>query len=80
MHRRKVFRSGNSAVISLPDEALDCLQAQVGEQVSLELDWEKRALVVRRIPSADVGVDEEFARQVDDFIAEYRPALEALAR
>jgi hypothetical protein len=32
--------------------------------------------VERTIP----GVDEAFARQVAEFIEEYRPALEALAR
>ena len=32
------------------------------------------------LPVYTVGVDETFARQVDEFINEYRPALEALAK
>jgi len=80
MPQRKVFRSGNSAVISLPDGALDCLQSHVGDHVTVELDWERRELVVRRAAATEAGVDEEFARQVGEFIAEYRSALEALAR
>ena len=31
-------------------------------------------------PPLAVGVDETFAKQVDEFIQEYRPALEALAK
>jgi antitoxin MazE len=78
--KRRVFRSGNSVVVSLPEEALECLRVGVGEEVSLDLDWEKRELVLRPVPALPRGVDEEFARQVAEFIAEYRPALEALAR
>lgn len=78
--KRKVFRSGNSVVVSLPEEALECLQVGVGGEVSLDLDWKRRELVVRPVPALPQGVSEEFARQVAEFIAEYRPALEALAR
>jgi hypothetical protein len=32
------------------------------------------------MPIAAAGVDEDFARQVSEFIAEYRPALNSLAK
>ncbi|MHB0879210.1 MAG: hypothetical protein ACYC5O_24495 [Anaerolineae bacterium] len=80
MAKRKVFRSGNSVVVSLSEEALDCLHVAVGEEVSLDLDWERRELVLRPVTTLPKGVDAEFARQVAEFIEEYRPALDALAR
>lgn len=79
MARRKLFRTGNSVAVSLPDEVLDGLKLEAGAEVWLELDHERRQLILRPLPSELGGVDEEFARQVAEFIEEYRPALEALA-
>ena len=79
---RKVFKTGNSVVISLPRDALEMLGISEGSEVSLDIDRENRQLVISPVeePSAVAGVDESFAQQVADFIAEYRPALEALAK
>jgi len=79
---RKVFKTGNSVVISLPKDALDYLGLEEGVQVSVDLDREKRRIVITPVekPLAISGVDETFARQVAEFIKEYRPALEALAK
>ncbi len=78
---RKVFRTGNSIVVSLPKDILDPLGMSEGSDVAVELDRKNRQIVIRAVekPLA-AGIDETFARQVDDFIEEYRPALEALAR
>jgi putative addiction module antidote len=78
---RKIFRTGNSIVVSLPKDALDRLGVAEGADVSVELDQENRQIVIRpvELPIA-AGIDEEFARQVAEFIERYRPALEALAR
>ncbi len=56
---RKIFKTGNSTVVSLPREMLESLGVRDG---------------------SDVSVDEVFARQVAEFIDEYRSALDALAR
>jgi putative addiction module antidote len=79
---RKVFKTGNSVVISLPKDVLDYLDIQEGGQVSVDLDREKRRIVITPVeaPLAVAGVDENFARQVAEFIEQYRPALEALAK
>jgi len=79
---RKVFKTGNSVVISLPKDALDYLGLEEGVQVSVDLDREKRRIVITPVEKslAISGVDETFARQVAEFIKEYRPALEALAK
>lgn len=77
---RKIFRTGNSVVISLPRDALDLLGLGEGAEVSVEVDRERRRIVLTPVASALPGVNEEFARQVAEFIEQYRSALEALAR
>ena len=78
---RKVFRTGNSVVVSLPKDALDYLGLAEGAEVSVDLDRDRRQIVItpQETSLAKAGVDETFARQVSEFIAQYRPALEALA-
>jgi putative addiction module antidote len=78
---RKIFKTGNSLVVSLPKEVLEPLGISDGADVSVELNRKKSEIIIRPTRSPLVaGVDEEFARQVNDFIEEYRPALEALAK
>lgn len=76
---RKIYKTGNSIVVSLPKEMLDTLNLREGGNVSVELDDERQQILIAPVVTAD-GVDEAFARQVADFIDEYRPALEALAK
>jgi putative addiction module antidote len=78
---RKIFRTGNSIVVSIPKDILDRLELSEGEDVSIELDNQHRKIVISPIEKPlVVGVDETFAKQVDEFIQEYRSALEALAK
>ncbi len=79
---RQLFKTGNSIVLSLPKEVLDDLGITVGESVNLELNRDQRRVIITPVekPVAMAGVNEEFARQVDEFIQQYRPALEELAK
>jgi len=77
---RKIFKTGNSTVVSLSREMLESLGISDGSEVSVELDPVTRQITIRPIEKTIPGVDEDFARQVAEFIEEYRPALEALAR
>jgi antitoxin MazE len=78
---RKIFRTGNSIVVSLPKDILEELQLSEGEDVSVELDTQQRQIVISPVEKTiATGIDETFAKQVDDFIKQYRPALEALAK
>lgn len=77
---RKIFKTGNSMVISLPKDTLDSLGLFEGAEVSVELDRERRQIVISPVGTSLPGVNEEFARQVAEFIEQYRPALEALAK
>jgi len=78
---RKVFKTGNSTVVSLPKDLLEPLGVKEGSDVSVELDREHGQIIIRPVetPIAAAGVDADFARQVSEFIAEYRPALKSLA-
>lgn len=78
---RKVFRTGNSTVVSLPKDMLEPLGMKDGSDVSVELDREHGQIIIKpmEMPVA-AGVSEEFARQVSEFIAEYRPALKSLSK
>lgn len=79
---RRLFKTGNSVVLSLPKEILDGLGLVDGANVSLELDRQKKRAILTPVekPLAVPGVDEEFAHQVNEFIEHYRPALEELAK
>jgi len=79
---RKVFRTGNSVVVSLPREALDYLNIQEGTEIEIDLDRENRQMILKplEMPLAILGVDEQFAHQVAEFIEQYRPALKELAK
>ena len=78
---RKIFRTGNSFVISIPRDILNALQLLEGKDVFVELDPQRRQIVISPVEKAiPTGIDEAFAKQVDDFIENYRLALEALAK
>jgi antitoxin MazE len=70
----------NSRIIKI--EVLENLGIKEGEVVNLVLDSEQRRVIISPVekPFAMAGVDEEFARQVETFIQQYRPALEELAK
>jgi antitoxin component of MazEF toxin-antitoxin module len=67
-------------VVSLTKEMLDTLQLAEGSAVSIELDAVRGQIIITPLLEEAAGVDAAFARQVAEFIEEYRPALEALAK
>ena len=77
---RKIFKTGNSSVVSLPREMLEQLGLREGADVSVEMDRVRGQIIIRRATPGLAGVDEGFAEQLNQFIDEYRSALEALAR
>jgi antitoxin MazE len=79
---RRLFKTGNSIVLSLPKEVLDDLGVKDGDSVNLELDREQRRVIITPVekPMVIAGVSEDFARQVHEFIQQYRPALDELAK
>ncbi len=78
---RKVFRTGNSMVVSLPREALEYLGLHAGAEIELNIDRENQQVTIRPLEKSlpYPGIDEIFARQISEFIEQYRPALQKLS-
>lgn len=74
---RKIFRTGNSAVVSLPADVMEAMGLELGDVVTILADPENHRIVIT--PATLPGVRPGFLEQVDRFIDDYRPALEALA-
>jgi putative addiction module antidote len=74
---RKIFRTGNSAVVSIPPEALEAVGLELGDEVTVTVDPERARIVLT--PATVPGVRPGFLDRVDRFIERYQPALEALA-
>ena len=70
-----VVDSANGLAVALPDEVIHRLGLREGSQVEVVFDPDRRQARL-----AAVDIDAEFARQLDAFMAHYRPALLALAR
>jgi putative addiction module antidote len=75
---RKIFRTGNSTVISLPVDVLEAIGLGVGDEVIVVADPEHSRIIIT--PSTLPGVRPGFLERVDRFIENYRPALETLAQ
>ncbi len=77
---RKIFKTGNSFVISLPRELLQLLGLQEGSEVNVAVNQDEGRIIIERVQPPLAEIDARFAQQLDDFIEAYRPALEALAK
>ena len=76
---RKIFKTGNSLVISLPKEAIESLGLGEGSEVNVAVLQAEGRIIIEPVSPHLVGIDAAFAQQLNDFIEQYRPALEALA-
>jgi antitoxin MazE len=79
---RKVFRAGNSLVVSLPRETQEFLNLRLGSEIQIDLDKENNQVTIKpaEMPLVISGVDDKFASQVAEFIDQYRSALEKLSK
>lgn len=77
---RKLFRTGNSLVVSLPKEAISLLGLHEGSELEVEVDVDARRVLLSPAEPSAAGIDAEFARQLDAFILQYGHALKSLAR
>ena len=65
-------------MVSLPKQMLESLGISCGSDVSVTSKDGK--IIILPMRQVVPGVDEDFARQLSEFIDAYRPALEALAK
>lgn len=80
--QQKIFKMGNSLVVSLPKDAIEELKMSEGTMVSVYFDRVTSKLIIEPIDldRAVEDIDGEFAQQVSEFIEEYLPALDELAK
>ena len=73
----KIFRSGNSKVVALPEKALREVGLAVGDEVEVEFAEDE----IKILPAKKgFRADPEIHKLTKKLISEYRPALEELAR
>ena len=80
--QRKIFKTGNSLVVSLPKDAIEEMKLSEGTVVNVYYDRVTSKIIVEPVGTdqAVEGINEEFAQQVSEFIEQYRPALDELAK
>jgi len=84
---RKIFRAGNSQVVALTKEILQKLHLKEGSPVVLELDEEKKYIVLKPLDMNQENVtvniesiDNDYINIVNNFIKKYEQALKELAK
>jgi antitoxin MazE len=77
---RKVFKSGNSIVVTLPPDLLARYNIREGTEVDIREDSEHGGILITPAAPRVLGVDENFADQLTELIEQYRSALVSLAK
>jgi putative addiction module antidote len=77
---RKVFKAGNSLVVSLPVEMLKSLGLRDGSHVTVEINREKQELVLKPVITKKNNMSLEFVRTVDKLFLDYEYVLRRLAK
>lgn len=80
MEVRKVFKAGNSCVVSLPLAMLKALGLKDGSHVSVEINRERRELTLKPVivKNGDLSID--FVRLVDKLLLDYDFVLRRLGQ
>lgn len=79
MFTQKLFKNGNSVVLTIPQKFLIDLNLKEGEEVVVEKN--KATLVIASKKSQIASdVDAKFMKMVDDFINEHQDVLSELSK
>jgi antitoxin component of MazEF toxin-antitoxin module len=76
---RRIFRTGNSAVVSLPADAMEAVGLGLGDEVTVVADPDRGHIIVAPATLLP-GVRPGLLERVDRFIDRYSPTLETLAK
>jgi antitoxin component of MazEF toxin-antitoxin module len=76
----KIVKTEEGLAVLIPLETLEQLGLAPDGEVSVTLNQELSQIVITPASLSLPGVDETFAQQLSEFIEQYRPALEALAK
>ena len=75
---RRIFRVGNSSVVSLSLDVLEAVGLGMGDEVHVVADSKNSRIIIT--PSTSLEVRPDLLERVNRFIDSYQPALEAMAR
>ncbi|TSC87589.1 MAG: hypothetical protein G01um10147_567 [Microgenomates group bacterium Gr01-1014_7] len=77
MFTQKLYKNGNSVVVSIPKEYLKKYNLRDGTEVVVE---DKDGIVVTSKKKNTAFIDSRFARMVDEFINDHEDVLAKLAK
>lgn len=78
---QKIIQVGNSAAVTIPKDFLKTSRLKVGDAVIVDIDQDVSEISIRpQETSKRLPLTPEFFRWLKKFTAEYRPALEELAK
>ena len=80
MDIRKIFKAGNSCVVSLPMEMLKALNLKDGSHVAVEINREKRELILKPVVVKKANMSLDFVRVVDKLLLDYDYVMRRLAK
>lgn len=78
MLTQKLYKNGNSVAVTIPKEYLKELNLRDGSQVIVEKNDHQLIVTAKRRVLAG-GVDQKFARMVDEFINDHKDVLQELS-
>jgi antitoxin component of MazEF toxin-antitoxin module len=76
---RKIFKAGNSCVVSLPANLLKSLGIREGSHVSIEVNRENRELILKPVVVKKNDMSMDFVRFVDKLLVDYDYTIRRLA-
>ena len=80
MEVRKLFKAGNSVVVSIPADMLKALGVNDGSHMSMEINREKRELILKPVVTKKSNMSVDFVRLVDKLFVDYDYQLRRLAK
>ncbi len=78
MLTQKLYKTGNSVAVTIPKEYLEELNLKEGKLVTIKKRGQE--LVVTPKTTVVAGVDQKFARMIDEFINEHEDVLRELSQ
>ncbi|MCX7780626.1 MAG: AbrB/MazE/SpoVT family DNA-binding domain-containing protein [Negativicutes bacterium] len=80
MEVRKLFKAGNSVVVSLPHDMLKTLGLSDGSHVAMEINREKREIILKPVITRKGNLSIDFVRLVDKLFVDYDYQLRRLGK
>jgi antitoxin component of MazEF toxin-antitoxin module len=76
---RKVFQAGSSLAVTLPPSARKTLGLNLGDEVEVVVDSQKKSISINPVRKTQVKRREKITALALNFVERYREDLEALA-